>query len=120
MDTQQPDDDRLIYAHTETVRWAAFEDEPVRDAIGRGMVQSLREHVIMLDGDVDWSTVDGPREVGRNWRHDTGEVFEDGSPVYAFLPTPPDEDPDAAPSLVLLRVEVTGRRKAPDDGTLSV
>lgn len=114
-------DDRQVLAYQEVVPWHVWTDRPIRDAIGKNITQSLRELVIMENVDADWKSLDGPREVGRQWRHDTGEVFDDGSPIYAFLPTPPGEDPDADPALVLMRAEVTGRArpKATGSGTLS-
>ena len=114
-------DDCQVLAFQQVVPWRAWIDRPVREAIEAGMVQSLRELVIVKDYVVDEATFVPPREVGRSWRHDTGEV-EDGFPVYAYLPTPPEEDPDPPPSLVSVRAEVTGRPrpKAPGSSTLTM
>ena len=115
------DDDRQVLAYQQTVPWFAWVDQPVRDAIAANVAQSLRELVIAEGVAADWDTLVAPEEVGRQWRHDTGETFEDGSPVYAYLPTAPEEDPDAVPTLVLVRAAVTvrARPKATGGGTLS-
>lgn len=117
------DDGAQVHAYQQAVPWHAWNDEPVRAAIGAIVLHGLREHVGGLDVDVDWPTLDGPREAGRTWLVDTGEADPDvpGETLWAFLPAPPEEDPDAPPTLVLLRAEVTSRPrpKGDADGTLS-
>lgn len=106
MTDAQPTKPRIL-AYTQIVSWLNWQDEAMRTQLGKMMLEEFARHAEAENAKIDWDTLVGPTERGRQWMVDTGEDDPDwpGETLRVFLPAPPDEDPDADPALIMFYVE---------------
>lgn len=91
------------YAFKQIAPWHVWTDEPRRQAVERDVLTGLRLYVADNELDVDWDTLDGPRDRGRAW------TVEDPERGLTLSMEPPEDDPDRPPSMVTIGATVRGK-----------